>query len=79
MSDRTFRFDHIRSVLSGAAGRADPLLAFAYTADDVPDYLTRMRSVVKSAGAMSMPMVLLDTGAAAALGALQDSEVERQR
>ncbi len=77
VSDRVFRFDHIRSVLKRAAGKEDQLLAFAYTPRDLPSYLTRMQAVLRSIGRLSTPVVLLDTGAAAALGALQDPLVAR--
>lgn len=75
VSDRVFRFDHIRSVVQTVAGRKNQLLAFAYSPDDLPPYLTRMASVVRSAGALDAPLILLDTGAAAALGALEDRRV----
>jgi uncharacterized protein (DUF1786 family) len=78
VSDRAFRFDHIRSVVAATAGGPDQLLAFSYTPDDLPAYLTRMQAIVNSAGKRHVPMVLLDTGAAAALGALQDEEVSRR-
>lgn len=77
VSDRAFRFDHIRRVVQQAGGRANELLAFAYTPGDLPLYLTRMRSVLRSAGEVRAPIVLLDTGAAAALGALHDADVAR--
>jgi uncharacterized protein (DUF1786 family) len=78
VSDRTFRFDHIRSVVQRSAGANGQLLAFAYTPEDLPAYLTRMASVVRSAGAIGIPIVLLDTGAAAALGAVEDRLVAQQ-
>jgi uncharacterized protein (DUF1786 family) len=78
VSDRRFRFEHIRSVVKRSSGQAQQLLAFAYLPHDLPPYLTRMRSVVRSAGALDIPLVLLDTGAAAALGALEDPTARRQ-
>ncbi|MCH8814937.1 MAG: pyruvate formate lyase-activating protein [Chloroflexi bacterium] len=66
-SDRLFRFDHMRKV---AGGRND-LRAFAYTPDELPDYLTRAKTLVASADSEA-PIVFMDTGPAAALGALQD-------
>jgi len=77
VSDRLFRFDHIRSVIEQYRDGLGQLLAFAYTPPDLPHYLTRMRSVVESAGDLNVPLVLLDTGAAASLGALEDEEVEQ--
>ncbi len=69
-SDRLFRFDHMREV----AGRRNDLRAFAYLPDELPDYLTRARALVAAAGS-DAPTVFLDTGPAAALGALQDPPV----
>ena len=69
-SDRLFRFDHLRRVV---AERND-LRAFAYLPDELPQYLTRARTLVAAADA-DTPTVFLDTGPAAALGALQDTQV----
>jgi uncharacterized protein (DUF1786 family) len=66
-SDRLFRFDHLRRVVE----RRNDLRAFAYLPDEVPDYLTRAHSVLRSID-VDVPAVFLDTGPAAALGALQD-------
>ncbi len=79
VSDRLFRFDHIRSLIERAGRTSGQLLTFAYTPGDLPPYLTRMRSVVRSTGEGGVPLVLLDTGAAAALGALEDREVARHK
>ena len=83
VSDREFRFRHIRRVAeeawaAGGASPANPLLAFAYTPGDLPAYLTRMAAVAALAPA-GMPVVLLDTGAAAGLGALLDPRVAAHR
>ena len=69
-SDRLFRFDHLRRVVE----RENDLHAFAYLPEDLPEYLTRARTMVASAGD-DAPIVFLDTGPAAALGALQDPQV----
>src|SRR3990172_10109223 len=69
-SDRLFRFDHLRR---GVAGRND-LRAFAYLPPELPEYLTRARALVAAAD-NEAPIVFLDTGPAAALGALQDRQV----
>jgi len=69
-SDRLFRFDHLRRVV---AARND-LRAFAYLPQELPQYLTRARALMDAAGA-GAPAVFLDTGPAAALGALQDPQV----
>jgi uncharacterized protein (DUF1786 family) len=74
VSDRLFRFDHLRRVVQ----ERDDLFAFAYTPADLPPYLTRMRTLAEVAGG-GWPMVLVDTGVAAALGALLDREVARHR
>jgi len=73
MSNRLFRFDHLRRVLANKR----ELSAFCYLAQEVPDYLTRMKAVVKSVE-VDVPLLLLDTGVAAVLGALQDEEVAQQ-
>ncbi len=69
-SDRLFRFDHLRRVVE----RENDLRAFAYLPDELPDYLTRARTLVDSVRGEA-PTAFLDTGAAAALGALQDERV----
>lgn len=73
-SDRLFRFEHLRRVVE----RENDLLAFAYLPQDVPAYLTRARSMLAGADGRA-PAVFLDTGAAAALGALQDPRVAAER
>jgi uncharacterized protein (DUF1786 family) len=83
VSDRIFRFQHIQRIaaLACAQVQSDPelgLLAFAYLGSELPDYLTRLRAIAESAPA-GLPLVLLDTGAAASLGALQDPRVRRHR
>jgi uncharacterized protein (DUF1786 family) len=72
-SDRLFRFDHLRRVVEGR----NDLLAFAYLPDALPDYLTRARAMVETARSQDpeTPIAFLDTGAAAAIGALQDPKV----
>lgn len=73
VSDRVFRFEHIARTLD-----ADPdVRAFAYLAADVPDYLTRARAVVGCAD-LDVPVVFMDTGPAAALGALHDPPVAHE-
>jgi uncharacterized protein (DUF1786 family) len=73
-SDRLFRFDH----LSRVVGERNDLRAFTYLPQELPEYLTRARSVMASAGDGG-PAVFLDTGPAAALGALQDPAVGGER
>jgi uncharacterized protein (DUF1786 family) len=69
-SDRLFRFDHLRRVVEAQ----NDLLAFAYLPGEVPDYLTRAAAVLGCIN-VEAPTVFLDTGPAAALGALQDPTV----
>jgi uncharacterized protein (DUF1786 family) len=70
-SDRLFRFDHLRSVVE----RGLDLRNFAYLPQELPEYLTRARALAGSL-LSGVPAIILDTGPAAALGALQDPEVE---
>jgi uncharacterized protein (DUF1786 family) len=99
-SDRLFRFDHLRGVVQ----RSNDLRAFAYLPEELPDYLTRARALIRSLkreyapsaaisaspstpalspveaerrieGVRLPPTIFLDTGPAAALGALQDPVV----
>lgn len=71
-SDRLFRFEHLRRVVEAR----NDLRAFAMLPEEIPDYLTRARAMVRSLGT-DLPAVFLDTGPAAALGALQDPVVGR--
>jgi uncharacterized protein (DUF1786 family) len=71
-SDRLFRFDHLRRVVESR----NDLRAFAYLPNELPDYLTRARTLIACADD-GVPAVFLDTGPAAALGALQDPTVGR--
>jgi uncharacterized protein (DUF1786 family) len=71
VSDRKFRFDHLRARLH----EDSRLGSFAYRAHHVPPILTRMRAVVKSAGDFEGPLVLMDTAPAAVLGATCDPTV----
>lgn len=73
VSDRIFRFQHLRRVVE----KEDNLLAFAYLSHEIPAYLTRMKAVVKTYS-LQAQLLLLDTGAAAALGSLEDREVARR-
>jgi uncharacterized protein (DUF1786 family) len=69
-SDRLFRFEHLRRVVE----QRNDLRQFAYLPQELPDYLTRARTLVSSVDGEA-PTVFLDTGPAAALGALQDPTV----
>jgi uncharacterized protein (DUF1786 family) len=72
VSDRTFRFEHLERVVK----QNNKLEAFAYLPDDVAPYLTRMKAVAGTLD-IDVPLLLLDTGAAAALGALQDKTIRQ--
>lgn len=82
ISDRRFRFDFIEQTV-----RRQPVpSAFAYAAPDTPPDLTRLRSIAKSStrylqlsgSSPDVPLLLMDTGSAAALGALEDPLVRGQ-
>ncbi len=72
-SDRLFRFEHLKRIV---AARND-LAAFAFLPEELPSYLTRARAMMDTARAQApdTPAVFLDTGPAAAIGALQDPHV----
>jgi uncharacterized protein (DUF1786 family) len=69
VSDRVFRFEYLAETVT-----RNDLTAFAYRREDVPARLTRMRSVAEDCPA-DLPTVVLDTGPAAVLGALEDPRV----
>lgn len=70
VSERLFRFEHIRRVLRANSD----LHAFALKPEEVPDYLTRARSMLAGRD-IDVPCIFLDTGVAAALGALHEPRV----
>lgn len=70
-SDRQFRFDYIKDRIS--TGRQ--LSVFSFLAQDIPEIMTRMKSVVLSSGQLDAELVLMDTAPAAVLGAMQDSMI----
>ena len=80
-SDRRFRFNYIESAVRQ---RPDPL-AFAYRAAELPADLTRLAAVAADAalyngdGAPHTPLFVMDTGAAAVAGALEDPNVRRHQ
>lgn len=69
-SDRIFRFDHLARTVRAR----NDLLAFATAPEALPPYLTRARAIV-AAAALEAPAAFMDTGPAAALGALHDERV----
>lgn len=83
ISDRRFRFDFIERTV-----KHNPVpSAFAYLAKQTPPSLTRLRAIATSAARYlelsgsrpDVPLLLMDTGSAAALGALEDPLVREQR
>ncbi len=73
VSDRQFRFDY----LDDRIHRENRLSAFAYRAEDTPEIMTRLQAVVRSAGEVDAPLVVMDTAPAAILGATYDGRVAR--
>jgi len=81
-SDRRFRFDFIAKTVQ----REPVPSAFAYLAQEIPASLTRLQAIAEStarylqlSGSDSQaPLLLMDTGSAAALGALEDPLVRGQ-
>jgi uncharacterized protein (DUF1786 family) len=72
VSDRRFRFD---AITERVRQRPDAL-AFAYRAADIPADLTRLAAVAADAALYGdAPVFVMDTGAAALAGALEDSVV----
>ena len=73
ISDRIFRFDFIGDSLRSA----NDLATFAYPAEAIPVRLTRFEAVARTARAQApdIPLLLMDTGPAATLGALDDERV----
>ncbi|MFC1893007.1 DUF1786 domain-containing protein [Chloroflexota bacterium] len=69
-SERLFRFLHLERLLQGN----NTLESFIFTPAELPGYLTRMQAVVRSVGE-EVPLILMDTGAAAVLGASLDKVV----
>ncbi len=68
VSDRRYRFDYLDERIRAK----NRLSAFAYPAEQIPPTLTRMAAVAKSASSIPAPLVLMDTAAAAILGATLD-------
>lgn len=83
ISDRRFRFDFIAKTVQ----RSPLPSAFAYLAEDIPPELTRLQAVARSAmrylqmsgSRTNAPLLLMDTGSAAALGGLEDPLVRAQQ
>lgn len=71
-SDRRFRFDYLTDILATAV----PLTSFAHQGVSIPERLTRMQAVADVAPS-DIPLVVMDTGAAAVIGSLDDPVVRR--
>ena len=78
-SDRQFRFDYLAERLDpDQAGQA--LSRLAFKRGEIPEKMTRLLAVEKSAAGLDCPLVVMDTAPAAVLGATLDPVVRsRQR
>jgi len=84
-SDRQFRFDYLDDRLKKIGNTRDPIRilakAFAFSADHIPEIMTRLQAVALSArdsGINDLPLVVIDTAPAAVLGSLFDRKVQKQ-
>lgn len=73
VSDRMFRFQHFQETVQNRRS----LIDFAYLAEEIPPHLTRMKAVAQSLDA-DLPLLLMDTPVAAAIGAAEDTEVVKK-
>ncbi|MFC1938280.1 DUF1786 domain-containing protein [Chloroflexota bacterium] len=69
-SERLFRFRQLEQLLK----RDNTLESFIFTPPELPEFFTRMHAVARSID-REIPLVLMDTGAAAVLGASMDKVV----
>ncbi|MFC2027531.1 DUF1786 domain-containing protein [Chloroflexota bacterium] len=72
VSDRVFRFQHLQETVQ----KRRNLIDFAYLAQEIPPHLTRMKAVAQSLG-RDIPLLVMDTPVAAAIGAIEDPEVSQ--
>lgn len=70
-SDRKFRFEYLDRRIQAE----NRLSAFAYRVEDIPDIMTRMHAVARSARGVDVPVMVMDTAPAAVLGATLDPRV----
>jgi len=75
VSDRQFRFDYLDERIR----TRNSLSSFAFRSSDVPQIMTRLQSVVDSAGELPCPLVVMDTAPAAVLGAGFDPKVAERK
>lgn len=71
VSDRQFRFDYLDERIRAK----NQLSAFAYLSSQIPLSMTRLQAVAASTGALSVPLIVMDTAPAAVLGATFDPQV----
>ncbi len=71
VSDRAFRFQCLQETVK----KRRNLIDFAYLADEIPDHLTRMKAVAQSELERDLPLLVMDTPVAAAIGAIEDATV----
>ena len=75
VSDRQFRFDYLDERIR----KHNSLSSFAFHSNNVPQIMTRLQSVVDSAGELPCPLVVMDTAPAAVLGANLDAQVAARK
>ncbi len=73
VSDRKFRFDYLDERIK----QENRLSSFAFSRENIPTSMTRLRSIAASARNLEMPLVVMDTAPAAILGALFDPLVNK--
>ncbi len=71
-SDRIFRFQHLKQKIE----ERNELISFAYLPGEIPSYLTRIQALADSLD-QEKPLLVMDTGPAAALGSFMDEEAAR--
>lgn len=79
VSDRQFRFDYLDERIRTSRPGLNPLSAFAFQREDIPDIMTRLKAVAQSAQDLDCPLVVMDTAPAAVLGATFDPAVAREK
>ncbi|HSG43290.1 MAG TPA: DUF1786 domain-containing protein [Anaerolineales bacterium] len=75
VSDRQFRFDYLDERIKSR----NSLSAFMFPSNEIPEIMTRLQSVVDSAGELPCPLLVMDTAPAAVLGATLDSQVTTRK
>jgi len=72
-SNRQFRFEHWERFLSSGGSLADLI----YDQSNLPAYFTRMKAVMESCRGEAEQIWVMDTGAAAIMGTLEDPKVRQ--